>query len=175
MTFGVAPEYRKLGLGGTLLEVRHPTLNTFAVWLTPCLHLKLILHQLCDAGMKHIVLHVLKTNTAAIRFYMKKGFSITRHLPRFYTIKNHRHDAYQMEWDVGDNSSKWKGGDNLIGVEGGGNSLIGGETADIFSEGKPLLFLFLAVLFVVAIVLLGAYLNSLPPTPSFALPRRDPR
>lgn len=50
--------------------------------------------SLAPHAVKAIYLHVLTTNSAAVRFYEKSRFTRLRTVPYFYEIDNESHDSY---------------------------------------------------------------------------------
>jgi len=79
--------------------------------------LQKLLQQLQADGITCVTLHVSKSNSTAIRFYMKEGFYIAQHLPQFYYYDDAKHDALLMCWNASDPSSKWKG-EQIISNDG---------------------------------------------------------
>jgi len=77
LSLGVREDYRKQGIASFLLEnlVSHLTSDSFI-------------------DVKAVYLHVLTTNTHAIRFYEHRGFIAHSFLPYYYSIKGKRRDGY---------------------------------------------------------------------------------
>ncbi|KAI9296357.1 hypothetical protein K502DRAFT_289651 [Neoconidiobolus thromboides FSU 785] len=76
MTLGVLSPYRRLGLGGALLEY--------------------ILEKTKDSQFKRIYLHVQINNDEAIQFYLKYGFKILERVGNYYRNIEPT-DAYILE------------------------------------------------------------------------------
>lgn len=77
-TFGVAPEYRKRGLGGNLLANVCRMLEAHPNRITAC------------------TLDVKVDNVAAIALYKKHGFVVQQRLEQHYYIDGQHHDAFHM-------------------------------------------------------------------------------
>jgi len=77
LSLGVCEEFRKQGIASLLLE-------------------NLITHLTSDAFMKvkALYLHVLTTNSQAITFYERRGFSVHSFLPYYYAINGKRKDGF---------------------------------------------------------------------------------
>lgn len=77
LSLGVREEYRKQGIASLLLE-------------------NLVAHLTSDSllEVKAVYLHVLTTNSQAIRFYEQRGFLAHSFLPYYYSIKGKRRDGY---------------------------------------------------------------------------------
>jgi len=77
LSLGVASSFRKQGIASLLLDQLISYLNT----------------NYCNQ-VKALYLHVLTTNTQAIRFYEHRGFQVHSFLPYYYAIKGKRKDGY---------------------------------------------------------------------------------
>jgi len=77
LSLGVASSFRKQGIASLLLDQLISYLNT----------------NHCNQ-VKALYLHVLTTNTQAIRFYEHRGFQVHSFLPYYYAIKGKRKDGY---------------------------------------------------------------------------------
>lgn len=76
LTLGVFEEYRRLGLGAKLLQ----SLIDY--------------YRACHPDCQYLYLHVLHSNTAALRLYESHGFFRVRRLENYYLIQGQTHDAF---------------------------------------------------------------------------------
>ncbi|EEB10463.1 conserved hypothetical protein [Pediculus humanus corporis] len=77
LSLGVSAPHRRNGIASLLLD------NLIA-------HLTTVEHKFCRA----IFLHVLTTNTPAIRFYESRNFKLQSFLPYYYLIKGRCKDGF---------------------------------------------------------------------------------
>ncbi|PIO40502.1 hypothetical protein AB205_0185560 [Aquarana catesbeiana] len=77
LSLGVVKEFRKQGIGSLLLESLKSHISSTA-------------QDLCKA----LYLHVLTTNSSAIRFYENRHFHQHHYLPYYYSIRGVLQDAY---------------------------------------------------------------------------------
>ncbi|XP_063791059.1 N-alpha-acetyltransferase 60 [Pseudophryne corroboree] len=77
LSLGVVKEFRKQGIGSLLLESLKSHISSTA-------------QDLCKA----LYLHVLTTNSSAIRFYENRHFYQHHYLPYYYSIRGVLQDAY---------------------------------------------------------------------------------
>jgi ribosomal protein S18 acetylase RimI-like enzyme len=80
MTFGVAPTFRKRGIGTFLLQK--------------------MIDQLQKCGVCEVSLHVLRSNQNATKFYSHHGFETICALSEYYNIPDDPGDAFWMRRDL---------------------------------------------------------------------------
>ncbi|ESO06678.1 hypothetical protein HELRODRAFT_64313 [Helobdella robusta] len=85
LSLGVVKQYRRLGIASLLLD-------NLLSYLTS--------EDLNDC--KVVYLHVLTTNSIAIRFYEKRNFTIHASLPYYYSIKGKLYDGYSYVLYIND-------------------------------------------------------------------------